>query len=147
MVTKVEIVEALEGARRRTTALLDPIPEPRQMSQVSELMSPLCWDLAHIGHYEELWLIRELTGAPATVDLYDDIYDAFKHPRRDRPSLPILDPSGARAFNAQVRARALDALESVALEDGSPLLDDGFVYGMVVNTSTSTTRRCSPPFN
>ena len=29
-------------------------------------MSPLCWDLAHIGHYEELWLVRELAGAEPT---------------------------------------------------------------------------------
>ena len=95
-------------------------------------MSPLCWDLAHIGHYEELWLVRELTGAPPTVELYDDVYDAFKHPRRERPSLPILDPAGARAFNAHVRELALEVLDSVELENGNPLLDDGFVYGMVV---------------
>jgi iron(II)-dependent oxidoreductase len=132
VVTKIEIVEALEGARHRTLALLDPVPEPEQMLQVSELMSPLSWDLAHIGHFEELWLVRELTSSPATVDRYDDVYDAFKHPRRERPSLPILDPPGARAFNAQVRARVLDVLDAIELDDGNPLLDDGFVYGMVV---------------
>ena len=48
------------AARRRTLGLLDPVPAADQARQVSPLMSPLCWDLAHIGHYEELWLIREL---------------------------------------------------------------------------------------
>ena len=103
--SKPQIVDALDDARRRTLGLLDPIPPADQMRQVSELMSPLCWDLAHIGHYEELWLVRTLSGAAPTDPAFDDIYDAFKHPRRDRVSLPILDPAGARAFVADVRER------------------------------------------
>ena len=132
MVTKPEIVEALEVARRRTLGILDPVPADDQARQVSPLMSPLCWDLAHIGHYEELWLIRELTDAEPTDALYDDVYDAFKHPRRERESLPILDPAGARAFDAGVRKRALDVLDGITLDPDTPLLADGFVYGMVV---------------
>ncbi len=132
MITKTEIVDALETARRRTLGLLDPVPVVDQARQVSPLMSPLCWDLAHIGHYEELWLIRELTDAPPTDPLYDDIYDAFKHPRRERDRLPILDPAGARAFDADVRKRALDILDGIDLDPASPLVADGFVYGMVV---------------
>ncbi len=132
MVTKPEIVASLAESRRRTLGLLAPVPDDEQRVQVSELMSPLCWDLAHIGHFEELWLVRELAGAPPTEPAYDDIYDAFKHPRRERPSLDILDAAGARAFDASVRERALAVLDVIALDSANPLLDDGFVYGMVV---------------
>ncbi len=132
VVTKDDIVAALGEARRRTLGLLDPVPETEQTRQVSPLMSPLCWDLAHIGHYEELWLVRELTGAPPADALYDDVYDAFKHPRRERPSLPILDPVGARDFDASVRERTLSVLADIELDRDSNLLADGFVYGMVV---------------
>lgn len=132
MVTKREIVASLDESRRRTLSLLAPVPDTEQRRQVSELMSPLCWDLAHIGHYEELWLVRELTGAPPTDAAFDDVYDAFKHPRRDRPALDILDASGARTFDAAVRARTLEVLEGLELDQGDRLLADGFVYGMVV---------------
>jgi iron(II)-dependent oxidoreductase len=132
VVTKHRIVASLAEARRRTLDLLAPVPDDAQRVQVSELMSPLCWDLAHIGHYEELWLVRELADAPPTDPAYDDVYDAFKHPRRDRPALDILDAPGARAFDAGVRTRVLEVLEGVDLEAGDPLLADGFVYGMVV---------------
>jgi iron(II)-dependent oxidoreductase len=132
VVTKTEIAAELEAARRRTLAILDPVPDADQIRQVSELMSPLCWDLAHIGHFEELWLVRELSGARPTVELYDDVYDAFKHPRSERPSLPILDPRAAREFDADVRKRVLDVLDTIVLDPNQPLLDDGFVYGMVV---------------
>jgi iron(II)-dependent oxidoreductase len=135
--TKTEIVAALAESRRRTLDLLDPVPDERQRAQVSELMSPLCWDLAHIGHFEELWLVRELADAPPTDPAFDDVYDAFKHPRRDRPRLDLLDARGARAYDADVRARALAVLQQIELtslaSDGdNPLLADGFVYGMIV---------------
>src|SRR4029079_5372482 len=111
---------------------LDPIPPADQLRQVSELMSPLCWDLAHIGHYEELWLVRTLSGADPTDPAFDAISDAFKHPRRDRVSLPILDPQGAREFVAKVREQTLRVLDACTLDGGDPLLQGGFVYGMVV---------------
>jgi iron(II)-dependent oxidoreductase len=130
--SKPQIAAALAEARARSLALLDPVPAADQSRQVSELMSPLCWDLAHIGHYEELWLVRTLSGAAPTDPAFDDIYDAFKHPRRDRVSLPILDPAAARRFVADVRERGLDVLDATTLDNGEPLLAGGFVYGMVV---------------
>jgi iron(II)-dependent oxidoreductase len=129
--TKHDIAAALAAARARSLALLDAIPERDQARQVSELMSPLCWDLAHIGHYEELWLVRTLSGAPPADPTFDDVYDAFKHPRRERVALDILDPAGARRFVAAVRERVLEGLERADLDAGDPLLARGFVYGMV----------------
>jgi gamma-glutamyl hercynylcysteine S-oxide synthase len=130
--SKPQIVAALDDARHRSLALLDPMPTHDQSRQVSDLMSPLCWDLAHIGHYEELWLVRTLSGGAPSHPEFDDVYDAFKHPRRERASLEILDPAGARAFAADVRERSLHVLGVVSLESGDALLDGGFVYGMVV---------------
>jgi len=128
---KVDIADALAGARARTTALLAPLDDAALTRQASPLMSPLVWDLAHIAHYEELWLLREVAGAPPTDELFDDVYDAFRHPRAERPTLPILGPFEARRFGADVRARVLDVLAGIDLDPSRPLLRDGFVYGMV----------------
>jgi iron(II)-dependent oxidoreductase len=128
---KDRIAEELDGGRRRSLALLEPLAEPDLRCQHSPLMSPLVWDLAHIGNYEDQWLLRAL-GQPGVGAELDDIYDAFKHPRRDRPALPMLGPAEARAYLSEVRARVLEHLEQVRLDDGDPLLADGFVYGMVV---------------
>ena len=96
-------------------------------------MSPLVWDLAHIGHYEELWLLRELGAGEPTDPRFDDIYDAFRHPRSERPTLDILGPSDARDYIADVRKRALDVLAGIDLDADDPLLADGFVYGLVIH--------------
>ena len=111
-------------SRRSTTRFLT--------AQHSPLMSPLAWDLAHIGNYEDLWLVRAL-GGDGVGAAHDDLYDAFRHPRADRPSLPLLSPAQARAYVDEVRERALALLEGEAVRAVDPrLLDDGFVYGMVV---------------
>ena len=120
------IERELADARRRSLALLEPLDDDALLRQHSPLMSPLVWDLAHVGNYEDQWLLRSL-GAPGVGDRYDDIYDAFRHPRRDRPSLPMLKPAEARAYLAEVRSRVHDVLDASGDRVG-----DGFLYGMVV---------------
>jgi iron(II)-dependent oxidoreductase len=128
---KDRIAAELDGSRRRSLALLEPLSEGDLRRQHSPLMSPLVWDLAHVGNYEDLWLLRAL-GQPGVAPELDDVYDAFKHPRRDRPALPMLGPDEARAYLADVRARVLDHLDRAWLDGDDPLLADGFVYGIVV---------------
>ena len=95
-------------------------------------MSPLVWDLAHVGNYEELWLLRETLGAESIRPEIDPLYDAFEHPRAERPSLPLLSPRESVAYVDTVRQKVLDSLETVRLERSKPLLESGFVYGMVL---------------
>src|SRR5881394_219847 len=94
---KARIVDELAGGRARSLGLLDPLPPDALVRQHSPLMSPLIWDLAHVGNYEDLWLVRAL-GHDGVGTHLDDLYDAFRHPRRDRPSLPLLGPAEARAY-------------------------------------------------
>jgi gamma-glutamyl hercynylcysteine S-oxide synthase len=128
-----KVAEDLEAVRRRSLDLLDPLDDDGLRRQHSPLMSPLVWDLAHVGNYEELWLLREAAGRPAVDPSLDDLYDAFRHPRPNRPALPLLGPAEARRYIAEVRGRVLDTLEDVELDrDDRPLMAGGFVYGMVV---------------
>jgi gamma-glutamyl hercynylcysteine S-oxide synthase len=130
--THATIHRALDAARRRTLRILDPVPAAVQQRQVSELMSPLCWDLAHIGHFEELWISRRLGGAAPIHPEGDDTYDAFAHAREERPSLSLLDPSKARAYLDDVRARSLAVLDGIDLDPSDPLLGGGFAFGLVI---------------
>ncbi len=108
---------ALEQARARTTMLTD-LDDVELTSQHDPLMSPLVWDLAHIGQQEDLWLLRG--GDPARQGILpttiERLYDAFEHPRAARVSLPLLSPREARAYIADVRGRVFDGL-ATASED------------------------------
>ena len=123
---------ALERARARTLSLTDCLDEDELAAQHSRLMSPLVWDLAHIGNQEEIWLVRAAGGQDAIRPDLDQLYDAFQHPRAERPALPLLPPDPARRYVSAVRERAFEVLDDASFgQDGDPLLADGFVFGMV----------------
>lgn len=142
---KQYVADELGRSRSRSLALTTSVLEESELlAQHSRLMSPLVWDLAHIGNYEELWLLREAAGLAAMRPELDDIYDAFEHPRATRPSLPLLMPAEAGDYLGLVRRRVLDALDSIRLDQPgsgvdtafggarSGLLSAAFVFGMVL---------------
>src|ERR1700759_1993764 len=109
-----QTARGLEAARARTLQLTD-LDEVELTTQHSPLMSPLVWDLAHIGQQEDLWLLRGGDAAAQGVlsAKVEQLYDAFEHPRATRIDLPLLTPAEARTFIGDVRARVFDALERV----------------------------------
>ncbi|MDA0566875.1 ergothioneine biosynthesis protein EgtB [Streptomonospora sp. S1-112] len=130
---RARIAAELDQGRRRSVGLtVEALDEAELLAQHSPLMSPLVWDLAHVGNYEEQWLVRAAAGGEALRPDIDVLYDAFENPRAERVSLPLLTPREARDYNARVRARVLDALERARFDSGTPLLADGFVYHMVI---------------
>jgi gamma-glutamyl hercynylcysteine S-oxide synthase len=128
---RLELRGALGHARGRTEALLEPLSDEQLTRQVSPLQSPLVWDLAHIGYFEELWLLRRVGGRDAVSSEYDDLYDSFVHARAERGRLPILSPEAAKAYLRDVREAVLELLPELEFDNGDPLLRDGFVVGMV----------------
>ncbi|BBY55931.1 ergothioneine biosynthesis protein EgtB [Mycobacterium koreense] len=128
MVDTAWLAAALTRARERTLALTD-FDDAELRRQYSPLLSPLLWDLAHIGQQEELWLLRG--GDPARPGLLPaevtDLYDAFTHPRAGRSALPLLSPSAARRYLSAVRTESLAALQGVRDERAA------FVFAMVLS--------------
>ncbi|GAA2757925.1 ergothioneine biosynthesis protein EgtB [Actinopolymorpha rutila] len=127
------VAAELERARDRSFGLTTNVLEEADLvAQHSRLMSPLVWDLAHVGNYEELWLLRAAAGIDPMRPEIDSLYDAFEHPRSERPTLPLLSPAEARGYIDLVRRKVLDSLDSIRLSPDRPLLDAGFVYRMVI---------------
>src|SRR3954471_17449989 len=110
---RTAITGTFERARSRTLGLLEPCSDEQLCVQVSSLQSPLVWDFAHIGHFEELWLLRTVGGAEPLHEEHDDVYDAFAHECSERGELPYLAPAAARAFVDDVRARSVQLLDGV----------------------------------
>jgi iron(II)-dependent oxidoreductase len=130
---RASLAEELIRVRRRSEALtVDVLDEDDLLRQHSTLMSPLVWDYAHVGNYEEQWLLREAAGlTPVRTDI-DSVYDAFEHPRATRPTLPLLRRKDAQQYLRTVRARVLDSLETIPFGPDRPLTAGAFVHRMVV---------------
>ena len=131
--SRAAVATELAEARAATFALLEPLSDQELARQWSPLQSPLVWDLAHIGHFEDAWIGQRVGGLPPLLAEGEELYDAFRHARDGRGELPLLDPSAARDYLCRVRDRSLAVLEEAELGLGDdPLLVNGFVFGLVL---------------
>ncbi|MBV9089087.1 MAG: ergothioneine biosynthesis protein EgtB [Mycobacteriaceae bacterium] len=128
MSTREVLARDLAAARQRTLTIVD-LDDAELRRQYHPLMSPLVWDLAHIGQQEELWLLRG--GNPERPGMLprevDSLYDAFIHTRVSRVDLPLLSPTEARTYCRTVRSRALDGLDELAEEH------DTFPFALIIS--------------
>jgi iron(II)-dependent oxidoreductase len=132
--SKAAISGALEEARQRTLALIEPLDDAQLNTVYSEILSPLAWDLGHIANFEELWLVQTIGGREPLNGELGRFYDAIENPRRTRGELPILRDEELRAYMADVRERTLGVLEGVEIgaDASDRLLREGFVYEMLL---------------
>lgn len=128
MTSRESLADGLARARTRTLLLVE-FDDAELHRQYDPLMSPLVWDLAHIGQQEELWLLRG--GNPDRPGMLppavEGLYDAFEHSRASRIELPLLSPDKARSYCRTVRSAVLDALDALP-EDASD-----FAFGLVIS--------------
>ena len=125
------IAALLAAARARSARLTDCVDDADLVAQHSPLMSPLVWDLAHVGSQEEIWLVRDVGGRDPLRPEIDSLYDALQHPRPTRVRLPLLPPDEARAYIREVRDKVLEVLDRDPLT-GRRLVENGFAFGMIV---------------
>ena len=117
-----QIAGCLLTARERTQLLTGCLDDGDLVRQHSPLMSPLVWDLAHVANQEELWLLRAVGGRDPMHPEIDPLYDAFEHPRAERPRLPLLPPATSRESESRGDLLRYFAEAIVDDPDGRPLL-------------------------
>src|SRR3954451_22291282 len=100
-----EQLSVLNATRERTLALVAGLDEDDLSRVVDPLLSPLLWDLGHIGNFEQRWLLGSESG-----DL-DTIYDPFQQPRAQRGELPFLHSDECFDYLAAVRDRVNDRFD------------------------------------
>ena len=131
---RLRIAAELERARARTAGLTDAVDDDDLVRQHSPLMSPLVWDLAHVGNQEELWLVRDVGGRDPVRQDIDQLYDAFKHPAARPAGAAAARPGrGPRVCGDGAGQGPRRARPGAAVDDaGRRLIDDGFAFGMIV---------------
>jgi gamma-glutamyl hercynylcysteine S-oxide synthase len=133
-----QVAELLAEARARTQLIIAPLSDTDLRTQHDALMSPMIWDLGHIAHFEEVWLIESpATGGGGSEGLRG-MYNPFENPRNTRDALAL--PSRGECWNymAQIRREVLSRLEAIESPDDATgeaarkLLREGFVFRLVL---------------
>lgn len=130
--TRRRIAADLAFYRDRTKKIISSLNDDDLHLQHDSIMSPLVWDVGHVGNFEEFWLLREIDGRPAHDVHYDDMYNPFDNPRWTRGDLQLLDRTEAVDYIDEVRGDALSILKTIELDPNEPLLHDGYVFNIVI---------------
>lgn len=126
-----DLVRLLDVGRRGTRSLAAALSDEELHDQPVDHLSPLVWDLGHIACFEDLWLVRRLTGRGSRDPDRDHLYDAFEHPRWVRGELPLMPAGDALRYLDDVRTETLDVLASLELAPDAPLLAGGATHRMI----------------
>jgi iron(II)-dependent oxidoreductase len=126
----------LAETRARTLEIVAPLSEKDLLRQHDVLMSPIAWDLGHIAHFEERWLLGPLERRERTERTDDDaLYDPLATPRAHRAELLLPPLAVTRARLRDVRRRIEDRLEdrltTPIAKPVSPLLEGGLALHLV----------------
>src|ERR1700733_10845669 len=114
------IAQCLAEGRTRTFLLIDSLSDADLHLQHDPLMSPIIWDLGHIAHFEELWLVRNLEGPVEFGEIYG-IYNPFENPRRVRGQLALPSLDECRTMMDEIRSRVLQRMRHVDLNSDNEL--------------------------
>ena len=128
---RAALATQLLDARARTLLLIAPLSDDDLQRQHDPLMGPLIWDLGHIAHFEELWLLNNLEGEIRFGEM-PGLFNPFEHPRATRGKLQLPGRRESLELLAETRTRVLAALSSIDLDNDNPLVRDGYVYRMVL---------------
>lgn len=130
--SRAQIIDLLTEARARTLLLVASLSPEDLQRQHDPLMSPIVWDLGHIAHFEEVWLLENLERGGDGSEGLRGFYDPFTNPRAVRGQMALPGLAETLSRMADVRRRVLDRLETLVLEAETPLLTDGYVFRMVL---------------
>jgi gamma-glutamyl hercynylcysteine S-oxide synthase len=123
------VVSRLEEVRDRTLLLVGDLDWPTLRRQHIPILSPIVWDLGHIGHFEELWIGQRLGGHPPLVAGFERLFDPGLNPRPTRGALPLPDEEDLFAYLERVRRQSLEVMRREPAEP--ELARNGMVWELV----------------
>ncbi len=110
----LEAIERLRSARAQTVQLFDlATSESVLRTEPMPGFRPLLWHLAHIGVYQNYWLLQRCAGQSSINPQYDIYFDPIKTPREEAPRLP--DRSQIHAYLEETSKRVEEFLEHADL--------------------------------
>jgi iron(II)-dependent oxidoreductase len=105
------VEQALRSARERCLALVNDLSDTEWMGPRLAIVNPLLWEVAHVGWFQEYWVLRHARGAAPILPQGDSLYDSARVAHDLRWDLPLLPRDRVLAYLRQVLERSVEALD------------------------------------
>mgnify|MGYP003638692674 CR=1 FL=1 len=87
-----ELLSCLDEADSRMVALIDTLTDEQLHVPYERGINPPIWEMGHSAFFFEYFLLRELYGGEVRMPGYDEIWDSFEIPHRERWSQGVVPP-------------------------------------------------------
>jgi iron(II)-dependent oxidoreductase len=112
--TTAQLIVELQEARARQLDLIADLDEEQMIGPRLAIVNPLRWEIGHVAHFQEFWLLRRLRGrdpiSPAPNLDPDKLYDSARVAHDTRWDLPLPSKQDTIAYTQRILDDVLDAV-------------------------------------
>ncbi|MCZ6516333.1 MAG: DinB family protein, partial [Gammaproteobacteria bacterium] len=112
LVSTAHLIETMQDARSRTLELVRDLDDEQLMGPKLPTVNPLRWEIAHVAHFYEYFILRQLYKYESVLgERADQLYDSIKIDHDLRWDLPLLTRSATLAYMQAVLDRLAERLD------------------------------------
>ncbi len=131
--TTEQLVEHLHEARSRLLELIADLDDQQMIGPLLPIVNPLRWEIAHVAHFQEFWLLRHQRGhepiPPATNLESDKLYDSARVHHDTRWDLPLPSKQTTIEYTQRILDRVSEeVLKNPAKPDAAGYDDNYFLH-------------------
>lgn len=131
--TTEQLVEHLHEARSRLLELIADLDDQQMIGPSLPIVNPLRWEIAHVAHFQEFWLLRHQRGhkpiQPAPNLESDKLYDSARVHHDTRWDLPLPSKQTTIDYTQRILDRVCEeVLKHPAKPDANSYDDNYFLH-------------------
>ncbi|MGH9845016.1 MAG: DinB family protein, partial [Blastocatellia bacterium] len=109
-----QLIRELQEARARLLELVADLDDEQMIGPRLAIVNPLRWEIAHLAHFQEFWLLRHLRGCdairPASHLDSDKLYDSARVAHDTRWDLPLPSKQQTVAYTQRILDGVIEAV-------------------------------------
>ena len=123
-VSTAHLIEHMQDARNRTLELIRDLDDEQLMGPRLPTVNPLRWEIGHVAHFYEYFILRQLYGCESVLgERADQLYDSIAIDHSIRWDLPLLTRAETLTYMQDVFDKLAERL------DGNlATVQDSFIY-------------------
>lgn len=131
--TTEQLIAHLHEARARLLELVADLDDQQMIGPQLAIVNPLRWEIAHVAHFQEFWLLRHQRGhepiQPASNLDSDKLYDSARVPHDTRWDLPLPSKQTTIEYTQRILDRVSEeVLRHPAKPDAAGYDDNYFLH-------------------
>ena len=96
------LAQDLLDTRARTLELVEDLSDAQWLGPRLDIVNPLLWEVAHVGWFQEYWVLRHARGKAPRLARGDALYDSAKVAHDTRWDLPLYPRTEVLAYLREV---------------------------------------------